>query len=84
MTYTPEHVHLVGSIGLPSVADVLFLGVVHARDGLEGLNARIAAASKYVPAFGIATECGMARARVPQVVQNILNIHAAGSHEPPP
>ena len=22
MTYTPEHVHLVGSIGLPSVADV--------------------------------------------------------------
>jgi hypothetical protein len=22
VTYTPEHVHLVGSIGLPSVADV--------------------------------------------------------------
>lgn len=60
----------------------LFLGVVHARDGVEGLQARIAAASKYIPAFGIATECGMARARVPQVVESILKIHAAGSREP--
>jgi hypothetical protein len=49
---------------------------------VEGLEARIAAASKYIPAFGIATECGMARARVPQVVENILNIHAQGSREP--
>src|SRR5262249_31145549 len=61
----------------------LFLGVVHVRDGVEGLNARIAAASKYIPAFGIGTECGMARARVPQVVENMLKIHAAGSREPP-
>jgi hypothetical protein len=60
----------------------LFLGVVHARDGIDGLNARIAAASKHIRAFGIATECGMARARVPEVVQSILNIHVAGSSEP--
>jgi len=60
----------------------LYLGVVHARDGIEGLNKRIAAASRHVRSFGIATECGMARARTPDVVQNLLAIHAAGSREP--
>jgi methionine synthase II (cobalamin-independent) len=60
----------------------IFLGVVHSKDGIEGLKARIATASKYLPAFGIATECGMARARTPAVVENILQIHAAGSREP--
>jgi methionine synthase II (cobalamin-independent) len=60
----------------------LFLGVVHGRDGLEGLNARISAASRHVPSFGIATECGMARARTPSVVEALLELHAAGSREP--
>lgn len=62
----------------------LFLGVVHALDGIEGLNARIAAASRHVPSFGIATECGMARARTPRVVEKLLELHAAGSREPAP
>lgn len=60
----------------------LFLGVVHARDGIEGLNARIAAASRHVRNFGIATECGFARARKPNVVERLLELHAAGSREP--
>ncbi len=60
----------------------LFLGVVHARDGIQGLNARIAAAARHVPSFGIATECGMARARTPSVVTRLLELHAAGSGEP--
>ena len=55
----------------------LFLGVVHARDGLEGTRARIAAAKRYAPPFGIATECGMARARSEQIVRELLKIHAA-------
>ena len=54
----------------------LFLGVVHAKDGAEGAKARIAAARRYAPAFGIATECGMARARSEETVRRLLQIHA--------
>ena len=55
----------------------LFLGVVHAKDGAEGTKARIAAARRYAPDFGIATECGMARARSEEIVRSLLKIHAA-------
>jgi hypothetical protein len=54
----------------------LFLGVVHAKDGVEGANARMAAARRYAPKFGIATECGMARARSEETVRTLLKIHA--------
>jgi hypothetical protein len=54
----------------------LFLGLVHAKDGVEGTKARIAAARRYAPEFGIATECGMARARSEDTVRTLLNIHA--------
>jgi hypothetical protein len=54
----------------------LFLGVVHAKDGVAGTKARIAAAQRYAPAFGIATECGMARARSEDIVRTLLQIHA--------
>jgi hypothetical protein len=54
----------------------LFLGVVHAKDGAEGTKRRIAAAQLYAPPFGIATECGMARARSEETVRTLLNIHA--------
>ena len=54
----------------------LYLGVVHAGDGVEGANARIDAASRYAPPFGIATECGMARARTEATVRSLLDIHA--------
>src|SRR5215467_1010047 len=54
----------------------LFLGVVHAKDGVDGTKARIAAARRYAPEFGIATECGMARARSEQVTRALLRIHA--------
>ncbi len=55
----------------------LFLGVVHAKDGAEGTKARIAAARRHAPDFGIATECGMARARSEEIVRSLLKIHAA-------
>jgi hypothetical protein len=54
----------------------LFLGVVHARDGVEGAQARMAAAQRHAPALGIATECGMARARSEATVRTLLQIHA--------
>src|SRR5882757_8004838 len=51
-----------GALALPPGTE-LYLGVVHAKDGVAGTEARIAAARRYAPSFGIATECGMARAR---------------------
>ena len=54
----------------------LFLGLVHAQDGVAGTKARIAAARRHTPDFGIATECGMARARSEATVRTLLKIHA--------
>lgn len=59
----------------------LYLGVVH-TDGAEGVGRRVAAAQRYVKDFGIATECGMARCRTPEVVGTLLRIHAESSREP--
>jgi hypothetical protein len=55
----------------------LYLGVVHAKDGAQGTRARIATARRYAPQdFGVATECGMARARSEETVRTLLKIHA--------
>jgi len=60
----------------------LYLGLVHAADGVEGTRRRISVARRYVKAFGIATECGMARARTQRVVETLLGIHMESSREP--
>ncbi|QIW98161.1 hypothetical protein AMS68_003679 [Peltaster fructicola] len=44
----------------------IYLGVVQHND-LEGTKKRIEAAGKYVPEFGIATECGMGRTPKEQI-----------------
>ena len=59
----------------------LFLGLVH-PDGVEATKRRVATASKYVPDFGIATECGIARLRTPAQVRTLLEVHAGTSREP--
>jgi hypothetical protein len=59
----------------------LYLGVVH-PDGAEGTKRRIAVAQNHVDAFGIATECGMARARTPDFVRKLIAVHAAVAREP--
>jgi hypothetical protein len=41
----------------------LYLGVVHAQDGVAGTRQRMAVAAKVVPSFGIASECGISRGR---------------------
>jgi len=64
-----------------SQATDLYLGVVHA-DGVEATKSRIATAAKYVSDFGIATECGIARSRTPELVRTLLEVHAGASREP--
>jgi hypothetical protein len=59
----------------------LYLGVVHG-DGLNATNRRIAAAAKFASDFGIATECGIARCRTPEIVKGLLEVYAGASREP--
>jgi methionine synthase II (cobalamin-independent) len=61
----------------------LYLGLVHAEDGAEGIKKRAAAATKYISTFGIAMECGISRRKTPDIVRKILALHAEGSREPP-
>lgn len=53
----------------------LYLGLVHASDGVDGTILRMKAASAFVQGFGIATECGIGRARAPELVRELLSIH---------
>jgi ubiquinone/menaquinone biosynthesis C-methylase UbiE len=52
----------------------LYLGLVHHTDGAEGTARRIAVAGRFVPRFGIATECGWGR-RPPATIPELLRIH---------
>jgi methionine synthase II (cobalamin-independent) len=63
---------------LPSGTE-LYLGLVHHGDGVDGTRKRMAAAAKFAPAFGIASECGISRARTSQRVTEILKVHAAAA-----
>lgn len=56
----------------------LYLGLVHAVDGVSGTQARIAAALRFAPRFGVATECGCGR-RKPEALPELLAIHTAVS-----
>ena len=60
----------------------IYLGLVHLKDGVDGLNKRMATAQAHLDKFGISTECGFARVRTPAVVERILQIHAEASREP--
>ena len=53
----------------------LFLGLVHATDGLEGTRQRLETAKQFAPSgFGISTECGFGR-RDPATVPTLLKLH---------
>lgn len=54
----------------------LYLGLVHYTDGVEGTEARVAAAKNVIEDFGIGTECGMGR-RASETIPALLNIHAS-------
>jgi hypothetical protein len=53
----------------------LYLGLVHVKGGMEGTLRRMNAAHKVVTEFGIATECGISRARTPELARAILQAH---------
>jgi methionine synthase II (cobalamin-independent) len=62
----------------------IYLGVLHAVDGVEGARRRIALARGFVPQFGVATECGFARARKPDLVHQLIELHVAATTPPAP
>jgi hypothetical protein len=59
----------------------LYLGLVHAADGAAGALRRMGAAAAFAPRFGIATECGIARARRPELVREIIRLHAQAARQ---
>lgn len=61
----------------------LYLGLVHAQDGVEGTVRRMRAAAEVVKDFGIATECGIGRARTPELARSIMTIHAEAARAMP-
>jgi hypothetical protein len=60
----------------------LYLGLVHARDGVEGATKRIEAAKKYAPPFGIASECGISRGRDPGLAMKFIETYGAAAAIP--
>jgi hypothetical protein len=54
----------------------LYLGLVHWQDGVPGSLRRSRAAAAHVSQFGIATECGLGRARTPDRARQILQLQA--------
>lgn len=70
-------------LALPEETE-FYLGLVHFRDGVEGTELRIKSALRHVPAFGVATECGMGRrpperGGAPDTLRELLETHALTS-----
>jgi hypothetical protein len=57
----------------------LFLGLVHARDGVKGTTERMKVAEKFVSTFGIASECGISRGRDPNLALDFIRTYAAAA-----
>jgi len=53
----------------------VYLGLVHATDGVEGGLRRVAATREVLVSFGIGTECGMGR-RTAERIPDLLRLHA--------
>ena len=62
-----------------SAGTELYLGLVHASDGVEGTLRRMATARKYVQDFGIASECGISRGRDAGLALEFLKVYAAAA-----
>ena len=56
-------------------ATELMLGLVHRLDGIEGARQKVAAARKFVPVFGVGTECGMGRYFAPETMPAVFALH---------
>jgi hypothetical protein len=58
-----------------------YLGLVH-PDGRENMRKRMEMAGKYISGYGIASECGISRARTREVTMQFLQAYADNSREP--
>ncbi len=63
----------------------LFLGLVHAEDGVEGAERRVRAAARHYPDFGVAAFCGLAQPsreeyQHPHSVDEIMDMHYAAAN----
>ena len=54
-------------------------GSQRGRDGVEGTRRRMAVARRYVPDFGIASECGISRGRDANVARDYLRVYAGAA-----
>ena len=61
----------------------LYLGLVHAKDGVDGTRRRIEVASRYVPEFGIGSECGISRGRRPRDAVEFIRVYAGATAAQP-
>ena len=52
----------------------LYLGLVHATDGVEGTSSALRQRSIMLGGVGVATECGCGR-RKPEVLSELMRIH---------
>ncbi len=57
-----------------SAATEIFLGLVHLDDGVEAARRKLAAATRVLPSFGVACECGLGR-RPPARIAELLRLH---------
>ena len=53
----------------------LYLGLIHGAEDIEGAQHRLAMAQSVLPNFGIATRCGIARARSTDTVKDLIALH---------
>jgi hypothetical protein len=57
----------------------LYLGLVHAQDGVEGTLKRARAARKYASSFGLASECGISRGRDRNLALDFIKTYAGAA-----
>lgn len=62
----------------------VYLGVIHAEDGIEGAKRRIKAAAEVRPDFGIASYCGLRvmsveQSRHPVAIEDVFELHRAAA-----
>ena len=58
-----------------------YLGLVH-PDSKENMRTRLELANKYINGYGIASECGISRARTRELTMKFLQAYADNSREP--
>lgn len=63
----------LANLRLPADCEI-YLGLIHATDGIEGAKRRISAAECTLQKFGVATECGFGR-RPAETVPQLLALH---------